>query len=152
MIGVRFTVVGQPEPAGSKKAFVNKHTGRAAVVDANPRAKGWKSRVTDEAMAAMDGQPLLDGALFVQLTFVVPRPKGHFGKKGLLPSAPEFPTVRPDVLKLARGVEDAMSGVVYRDDAQIVRELLCKFYGEPARCEVRVSFAVNAVAALELAA
>jgi len=143
---IEFTVYGQPEPAGSKRAFVNKHTGRASVSDANPRAKGWKSRVTDEAIAATNGQPLLDGPLLVELLFVLPRPKGHFGKRGLLPSAPLFPTVRPDVLKLARGVEDAMSGVVYRDDAQIVRESLVKLYGEPARCEVRVTASVTALA------
>ena len=64
------------------------------------------------------------------------RPKGHFGKRGLLPSAPIAPIVKPDLLKLARAVEDALSGLVYKDDAQIVREILDKHYGEPARVEI----------------
>ena len=42
------------------------------------------------------------------------------------------------MLKLARAVEDAMSGVVYRDDAQVVTEVLRKRYGEPARAEVAI--------------
>jgi predicted short-subunit dehydrogenase-like oxidoreductase (DUF2520 family) len=44
------------------------------------------------------------------------------------------------VLKLARGVEDALTGIVWRDDAQIVVEHLEKRYGSPARCEVRVKY------------
>jgi Holliday junction resolvase RusA-like endonuclease len=44
-------------------------------------------------------------------------------------SAPIAPPVKPDVLKLARAVEDAMSGIIYKDDAQIVTERLCDRYG-----------------------
>jgi hypothetical protein len=32
---LRFTVYGQPRPAGSKTAYVNKKTGKAIVTDAN---------------------------------------------------------------------------------------------------------------------
>ena len=38
----------------------------------------------------------------------------------------------PDVLKLARGVEDALTGIVWRDDAQIVNESLNKVVGAAA--------------------
>jgi len=37
-----FTVYGRPAPAGSKRAFTPKGWDRAIVVDANPKAKGWK--------------------------------------------------------------------------------------------------------------
>ena len=49
------------------------------------------------------------------------------------------PTSKPDVLKLARLVEDALTGVLFIDDAQIITELIEKHWGEPARVEVRVS-------------
>lgn len=39
----------------------------------------------------------------------------------------------PDVLKLARGVEDALTGIVWRDDAQIVNESLSKVVVAPPR-------------------
>jgi Holliday junction resolvase RusA-like endonuclease len=45
---------------------------------------------------------------------------------------------RPDVLKLARAAEDALTGIVWRDDSQIVHETLAKVYGEPERLEVAV--------------
>lgn len=130
-----FTVHGTPQPAGSKRAFVMQ--GRARVVDANRKSAPWKERVAQVAGEIMAGRPLLQGPLEVTLRFFVHRPKGHHGKKGLLPSAPAFPTVKPDALKLARGVEDALSGVVYRDDAQIVIERLEKHYG-PERVEIEV--------------
>jgi Holliday junction resolvase RusA-like endonuclease len=99
----------------------------------------WKRDVAQAAGVAMSGGPLLEGPLLLELSFYVPRPKGHYGARGLRPSAPAYPTVKPDVLKLARAVEDALTGTLFRDDAQVVRELLVKVYGEPARCEVRVS-------------
>ena len=42
------------------------------------------------------------------------------------------------LLKLTRAVEDALTGLVWRDDAQVVDEVLSKRYGAPERVEVRV--------------
>lgn len=134
-----FTVYGKPQPAGSKRAFVITGTNRASVTDANPKSRDWKNAVASEAYKVHAGD-LLDGPLAVQFTFYFPRPKGHYrtGKNigQLKPSSPMFPATKPDALKLARGVEDALSGVVYRDDAQIVQEVLAKRFGEPARVEI----------------
>lgn len=138
-----FTVYGKAAPAGSKVARTNA-SGRSWVHDSSKRAAPWKDQVglaAFEAMldlAAPEPAELMDGPLGVKFFFYVARPKGHYGKNGLRPSAPAYPTVRPDVLKLARAVEDACTGIVWRDDAQIVIELLRKYYGEPARVEVIV--------------
>jgi Holliday junction resolvase RusA-like endonuclease len=137
---VVFTVAGKPEPAGSKRPFTwRARDGRSgtSIVDANPKSRGWKTQVSEAAAAAFSGE-LLDGPLSVEFTFEVPRPQGHFGKKGLLASAPAHPTMRPDVLKLARAVEDAITGTIWRDDSQIVREVLVKKYGEQSRLTVRI--------------
>lgn len=131
-----FTVHGTPMPAGSKRAFFR--GGRALVVDANKKSRPWKDQVAQAAGEAMSGRELLRGPLEVRLCFFVRRPKAHLNVRGQVkPSAPEYPTTKPDALKLARGVEDAMSGVVYGDDAQIVDEVLAKRYG-PERVEIEV--------------
>jgi Holliday junction resolvase RusA-like endonuclease len=108
-------------------------------MDANPNSKDWKQQVAYAAREAYGGQ-LLDGPLRVSLQFYRPRPKGHYGAVGLNKKGREStaPTSKPDVLKLARGVEDACTGIVWRDDAQIVAELITKDWGEPARCEVTI--------------
>lgn len=148
---VSFTVHGKPEPAGSKRGFVR--GGKVIVTDANRNSRPWKALVTDAAIQAMmtgdpNGQSRvleigapLEGPLRLAITFYVQRPKGHYNKSGLRPSAPRYPTVRPDLLKLARGVEDAMTGIIYDDDAQITEELLFKRYSSPTdhpRVEVTV--------------
>lgn len=137
---VHVVVYGTPAPAGSKKAVpMGRGPGaRWGVVDANPKAKPWKNLVAQQAGEVMAGRPLLRGPLHVTFLFTVRRPKGHVGTRGIRPGAPRHPTVQPDVLKLARGVEDALSGVVYADDAQIVDERLRKQYGEQEGVEIVV--------------
>jgi len=143
---IEFTVYGTPQPAGSKVGGLRKD-GRVFVRDAAKKSRPWKDDVARTAALAMvrgtspdanGNEPLLDGPVMVTMHFFVTRPKGHFGKRGLRPSAPEFPTTRPDLLKFARGVEDACTGIVWRDDAQIISELLLKHYGEPARVEISI--------------
>jgi Holliday junction resolvase RusA-like endonuclease len=144
--GVRFTVHGHAQPAGSKKPFAikkdGKTTGQIVVVDANSRSKGWKSTVAEAAAQAADDQFFADEPLELLLTFYVPRPKSHYGTGAnagkVKASARGLPTVKPDCTKLLRGVEDAMTGVVYRDDAQIVAQTVTKRYGTPERVEVAV--------------
>jgi hypothetical protein len=46
--------------------------------------------------------------------------------------------MRPDVLKLARAIEDAITGVIWVDDSQIIDEHLYKRWGDPARVEVTI--------------
>ncbi len=135
---IRFTVHGTPQTAGSKRAFPIRRAGQklgVRVTDDNPKSRDWKTTVSQVAAEHCRGG-LIDGAVVVEFVFWLVRPKGHFGKRGLLPSAPEFPAVKPDVLKLARAVEDALTGVAWRDDALIVDEHLSKRYGERAGVDI----------------
>lgn len=148
---IRFTVIGQPQTAGSKRAFVLKRRdgslvtrpGGSPVVnvtDDNAKGKDWKRSIAWAARQAFAGE-LLRGPLRVTFTFYRPRPKGHFRTNGELNKAGAaalFPTTKPDVLKLARAAEDALTGVIWHDDAQIVEETLLKRWGEPARLDVAI--------------
>lgn len=144
MTPVSFTVHGVAQPAGSKKGFYNKKAGRVIITDDAKKSRPWKAQVSDAAAEAMNGRDLLDGPLLLELTFWMPRPKGHMGtgknSSSVRSSAPFAPTVKPDLLKLARAVEDAMTSVVYRDDAQITCEVLQKAYTTSgARTEIRIA-------------
>jgi Holliday junction resolvase RusA-like endonuclease len=134
---LELVVYGEPQPAGSKR-----HIGGGRVVDANPAAKEWKRVVAQAAGQAFDGRQLWRGPLEMTVRFYVQRPAGHFGtgrNAGTLrPSAPPYPTTRPDTTKLIRGVEDALTGIVWADDAQIIRQGAIKLYGTPTRCEIQV--------------
>lgn len=139
---LEFWVPGKAQPAGSKRGFLV--GGRVVITDANRNAKDWKTDVQVAAIKAMDdhGLEILSGPLSVSFTFHRLRPKSHFLTDGERLSAKgareEWPTSKPDLLKLARGVEDAMTGIVYRDDSQIVIENLRKDWRDIEGVQVRV--------------
>ena len=105
-----------------------------AVTDDNEKSKSWKHQVASAAMEVVGDATVLTGPIRFTMCAVFLRPKGHFGtgrnSQIVKTSAPKYHTVKPDVLKLARCVEDALTGVVWKDDAQIVDESLVKVYGE----------------------
>lgn len=146
---VTLIVHGQPAPQGSKRAIQTKKgdgsPGRIALVESShDRVKSWRQAVVDEArewQSQAAGRqfgtaPPLDGPLEATMTFVLRRPKGHYGTGRnaavLKPSAPPYPSGKPDVGKLARATEDALTGIVWLDDAQVVRSLLTKVYSDVA--------------------
>ena len=103
------------------------------VVDDCERNKPWRDRVAAFAINYKPDQLLTD-ALHLHVDFIMPRPKGHFGTgknaAKLKPSAPKFHTKRPDATKLLRALEDALTGVIWRDDEQIVKQTVRKHYGQ----------------------
>jgi hypothetical protein len=77
----------------------------------------------------------LDGPLVVLMEFLIKRPQNQYGSKGgvpyLRPDAPEFHTIAPDALKFARSTEDALTKVVWIDDAQNIATVPLKRYAGP---------------------
>lgn len=132
-----FVVPGRAQPAGSKRAFIR--NGKAVVVDANPASGAWKERVALVAASAYGASPPIVGPVTLEVVVTMLRPQSDWLRSGALSkSARPHPTIRPDLLKLARAVEDALTGIVYVDDAQIVLEVLRKEYGARDEVTVRV--------------
>ena len=139
---VSFFVPGLPAPGGSKKAFYNKHLGRAIIVDDCKRNASWKNTVKVFAVQAFDGAPL-SGPLELTIEFRMPRPKGHYrtGRNAnmLRDSAPAYPTTKPDATKLIRSTEDALTGILWGDDAQVVVQHGSKVYAQTPGAMIVVS-------------
>lgn len=138
---VAFTVKGIQEPCGSKRAVGR---GRyTLIIDANKRAPRWKRVVAEAAELAVKDSigkgELLQGPLSMSITFQRERPKYHTTKTGKpTPKWTEYPVVMPDTTKLIRGTEDAMTGIVYADDAQIVSQRAYKIYGDSFLTKISV--------------
>lgn len=139
---------GMPSTKGSARAFV---VGKRAIItnDAGQKAKAWASIVSGAAMDAMRGRELFDGPVRVEVTFYLPRPKAHFGRHGLKPDAPTFVAKKPDGDKLARCGLDALTFVVFKDDAQIAELVVRKLYGTPGARFVVSALVEPAVELLE---
>jgi crossover junction endodeoxyribonuclease RusA len=141
---IEFVVPGVAQPRGSKRAMPNRAGGRPLMVDTNAKSKPWMAAVAAAASEAMNGAGLIDGALRLELWFNLPRPKSHYGtgknSARLKASAPHFHESKPDCDKLVRAIGDAMTGVVYRDDAQLATlEVRKRYANGSAGVRVRIS-------------
>lgn len=131
---IAFDVQGMPVPQGSARAFVR--GARAVVVTGASRGPlaDWRGAIATEARAAVEGAPF-QGPVSVQLVFRFPRPKSHWlpanasrPKPMLRLDAPELVASKPDADKIARAGLDAMTGVVFGDDAQVAFLAVTKRY------------------------
>jgi len=126
---LEFRVFGVAQPKGSMKAFYRPGMRFPVVTESNRSVKSWSQLVAEGANHALaqlppDARGLLEGPVRLTLAFYLPRPKKYQHRRGIDPAH----VTKPDASKLVRGVEDALTQVVYRDDAQIVELVVVKRY------------------------
>lgn len=110
---IAFTVYGLPQAKGSTKSWVHKSTGRVVTTSTSKGLRSWHQEVAHEAMRVKPPGPLPDGPIEVRMEFLMRKPK-KFAKR-----CPAWHTTRPDLDKLERAVLDALTGILYLDDAQV---------------------------------
>lgn len=118
---IEFFVAGAASPQGSKRAFPVK--GRIVLAESSRNLGAWRKTIGDVAQHHADR--LLEGPVILDLDFRMPRPKS------LPKRQPVAHTKRPDLSKLVRAVEDALTHVLLHDDAQVVRINATKRYARP---------------------
>lgn len=135
-----FTVIGTPVPQGSTRAFIPKGWTRPIITAANSKTKPWRQEVAGVAETEIfntDFKPLMNGEpVYVRVEFYFEKPKSA-GKKVT------HKVTKPDIDKLLRSLFDALTGIAFKDDSQIVDCEVMKRFGSPARCEVRLGMAPN---------
>lgn len=131
---VHLRVRGTPAPQGSKR-----HVGKGIMVESSKLVKPWREDVRTAAESWIMGRVMalhgsanrelwtpLDGALRGSMVFTFARPKGHYrtGRNAhlLREGAPSHPIGPPDLSKLVRSTEDALTSAgLWRDDARVVQ-------------------------------
>lgn len=135
---LHFVAYGVAQPKGSARAFVPKGWKRPVVTSDNPKNKGWQQLVGDAASTAIANEPtfrLIETAAALSVVFYLRRPKSIRNKT-------LQHTTKPDLDKLVRSVKDALSCVVWRDDALVVELTASKRYAAPGgipRAEILVT-------------
>lgn len=116
---IEIKVYGLPAPQGSKK-FMGYRGGKGIMVESSKAVKPWREAVKAAALAVIqDGDVALKtmrGPILAEMTFTMPKPK----------SAPKsrksWPDRKPDLSKLVRSTEDALSDVgAWEDDARVIK-------------------------------
>lgn len=130
---VEIRVVGLPAPQGSKRLIGHTKAGRGILVESSAKVKPWREAVKYAALEVFNPEAYphecrINGAVDVEMVFTLPKPK----------SAPKtrrtWPNKKPDLSKLIRSTEDALTDAgVWEDDARVVRCVAAKvFPGEHA--------------------
>lgn len=107
MADFQLFVPGKPAPQGSKR-----HVGHGILVESSKALAPWRTTVAWHVAQEWKLAPLC-GAVQVDLMFVLPRPRST-------PKVTPPAIKRPDADKLTRAIFDALTGVCWRDDSQIV--------------------------------
>jgi crossover junction endodeoxyribonuclease RusA len=137
-----FTVYGVAQPKGSHRAFLPPGMKFPIVTDSNRSARSWSQLVAHAATTALDAQsrPRLEvGPMRVSLSVFLPRPKKFQTPKWRTRTPPHL--TAPDLDKLTRCILDALTRVVWQDDAQVVELVAVKRYTErddPPHVDIRV--------------
>lgn len=125
-----FTVYGVAQPKGSMRAFQPRGMHFPIVTESNKSVRGWQQLVAEGASRAIgaldaDARGVLTAGVRLSVVFYLPRPKALL-KRGL----PIAHLKKPDLDKLTRAVNDALKGVVYQDDSQLIELLARKVYAD----------------------
>jgi len=147
----KLQIEGIPVSGGSKTAvFFRKKKGAAAsrrpsfaMVDTADMRKGdpgarkrWMKHISMMAELTFTEEMIL-GPVKLQMDFFMPRPKSHFrtGKYAhiMRDDAPPEHIVKPDEDKLLRPAQDALSGICWKDDCQIISVTVTKQYAEKGK-------------------
>ena len=94
----------------------------------------WRSLIAIQARKA--GCQPIEGAIEIKLNFIYQKPKTV--KRDL-------PTKPPDLDKVIRSCLDALSGVAYVDDGQVVSIVATKRYGAVPGVEIEITDAFDAL-------
>lgn len=131
---ISFTVLGTPHPQGSAK-IVNRAK-FATITSDNPKLYSFRQEVGWCALRALEGrqQPFAAKHVPVELTI-----RFHFRKPPSVPKKRAKMVVKPDLDKLTRACCDAMTGIMWQDDAQIVCLLVEKDYSDNDHAEFIVT-------------
>lgn len=137
---IKICVPGVARPQGSKRPIRLK-TGKIILLENNhAELKAWRVMIATLAAEQMTGKQMFEGPLSIDVLFIFTRPKLHYNSKGLLKdSAPMWKTSKPDVDKLIRAVGDSLTGIVYRDDSQIVHGTFAKRFSDKAETQITVT-------------
>lgn len=138
-----FVAFGSPAPQGSKSFKGMTKAGRAILAESSRAVKPWRQDVMAAAIEAKQaGAECLSGPLAVTMVFTLPRPKNA-------PRRWVAPGTRPDLSKLVRSTEDAITVAgLWSDDGQVHRMNAVKVWAgydlaALPSCGVRVACTVH---------
>lgn len=115
---------------GDGRSFIRNHP--------DPKTEAYEARLKRVAAEVMGDRPLFDGPLVVAVWSYRAAPAGFSKKRLALALADQIrPATKPDWDNCAK-ICDALNGIVWRDDALVVKGFVEKLYAEKPALVIRV--------------
>lgn len=132
---IEFTVAGDPVGQGRPR-FARQ--GRFVHTYDPPKSREYKAKIAQSFQQAYMGEPLTKPVkISIRAVFRVPKSYSKARTKACLEGR-EWPTKKPDADNIEKGVYDALNGLAYADDKQIVMTNTVKVYGPKAMVEIMI--------------
>jgi Holliday junction resolvase RusA-like endonuclease len=117
-----FGISGAPVAKARPRGFKNK-AGHIRMYTPK-HSKDFENAVRQRAEQVFE-KPL-QGPLYLEVAFFLPRPTYMTWKKKPMPAVPN--DKRPDLTNFVKSIEDGLNGVAYLDDGQIAQLSASKYY------------------------
>ena len=133
---IRFMVPGKP--VGKGRPRIGK-VGRHARMFTPEKTVSYEGLVGWTAAQAMVGRAMVLGPVQVNLSIAMDVPASWSKvKQARALEGREFPTTKPDMDNVIKAIFDALNGVVWKDDVQVVALSTSKTYGAAPGVTVEV--------------
>ncbi len=130
---VEFTVSGDPVPKGRPRMTSRGHA-------YTPERTRKAERLIADAFRMLKVKPFIDVAVSIRIECVFAPPRSWSKRKQLNAIDGAVKKVsKPDIDNLAKTVCDALNGLAWGDDSQIVKLSATKRYGSESYTTVRIS-------------
>lgn len=132
-----FQLPGAPQGKGRPRAA---RRGNFVTLYTPAETRSYEGMIRLAAERAMAGRLPIEGPVIIMMAAVFDIPKGFSKKRraAALEGA-EFPAKKPDLDNIVKIWTDAMNGVIFKDDCQIVSTRCSKVYGPAPRVAVTVT-------------
>jgi Holliday junction resolvase RusA-like endonuclease len=123
---IEFTVLGDPKGKGRPRFS---RVGKFTKTYTDAKTKMYEEKIASAARLAMFPHEPLETPVGVHMEINVQIPASYSKKrKQACLLGVEMPCKKPDVDNVAKGILDAMNGIIYKDDVQVIRLSLRKNY------------------------
>lgn len=133
---ITFELAGHPQGKGRARAY---RVGNFIKHYTPAETRSYEGMIRDAASREMNGREPADGPVEMLLTAVFDVPRSFSKKKQQLALGNNLrPTKKPDIDNIVKAFCDAINGVVFKDDCQIVSGQYAKVYGPAPKVVVTV--------------
>ena len=136
MMQIIFNVTGDPKGKGRPRFS---RFGKFTKVYTDQQTLDYETAIGFSAAQAMGSSDPLETPVAVFLYVKLPIPQSYSKKRSeACLSGSEHPTKKPDIDNVAKAFLDAMNGIVYKDDTQVIQLHVNKVYAKEAGVDVLI--------------